>query len=567
MKVVLVTSPGSPGSSNNVIPVGILNIAAYLEEKGVNVSVIDAGQNIEPVEDTINRISQLGPDLVGIGGLVTAFDYIHDLSIALKERFPQTPVVLGGQAVVNTTTICFENFPIDYIINGYGEIAIEKLVRHLRGELELNEIPGLTYRVGDDIVENAGREFFKSMDDMPFPAYHLIDMETYLASTNSLKLLRTYFRKNGLPIETVKNVRSVILMGALGCTDVCTFCIHEQEFVGLKYYSNEYVLRHIQFLKDNYNVNFVAIGEEMFITNLKRCREFNSLMKERFPDIYWMASTRADFVTEEVVEELGTGTCVKLSYGFESASQTMLDLIKKRMTAEENIRSYQIAKNSKLVQAATIMVGNVGETYKTIKENIEGMKRAGITSGATFFATPYPGGRLWDWVVERGLIQDVTHYLLKETRNIPSRKLVLNLTPYPDWVVKSWRQMVMCTGRQNQLKGMLSDLSWKSMIEDPRDQLRLLVVFIKTFIRAFFGFNIVPIPLIQFLAWGHFTWVSISRRFYKTKKDIQYEFKTDDTGALLPDNFIAARPQRYQTPGKLEKLKTQQTVISLQESF
>src|SRR6185503_11761454 len=117
--------------------------------------------------------------------------------------------------------------------------------------------------------------------------------------------------------------------------------------------SNDYLLRHIRHLYNNYGIRVFGIGEEMFITKLSRAREFNNLMKANFPDVYWCASTRADFVTPEMIAELETGNCYTLMWGFESGSQKMLDVMKKRMTREQNILAYKTTDRSKLVSACS----------------------------------------------------------------------------------------------------------------------------------------------------------------------------------------------------------------------
>src|SRR5208282_3498217 len=94
---------------------------------------------------------------------------------------------------------------IDYIVHGYGEIAMGKLASHLSGKFPARHIPGISYIVGSSIVTNPGREFFSKPDDMPLPAYHLIDMEHY-ATVNgrTLPAVERYLNKTG---KSAKNHR------------------------------------------------------------------------------------------------------------------------------------------------------------------------------------------------------------------------------------------------------------------------------------------------------------------------------------------------------------------------
>lgn len=532
MRIVLLSTPTRVYAPNYIVPTGIMSIAAYLEQKGHEVRIVDAAALREPNAQIVRRVQEFDPQLIGVGGIITAYGYIIKLTHELRKAMPRIPIVLGGQVAINNDANCFRHMAIDYIILGYGEIAMEKLARHLRGELPIELIPGITYLERGEIVTNAGREFFPNINEMPLPAYHLIDMEHY-ATVNGLKFakLSKYLEQTG---KTTKSHRFVSIMGTLGCTDRCTFCIHEQEFVGLKVFSNEYLVNHIRHLKETYGIHVFSIGEEMFITKLKRAREFNNLMKEKFPDVYWYASTRADFVTPEMIAELETGNCFTLAWGFESGSQRMLDRMKKRMTREQNMLAYTSTDRSKLVSACSLMVGNVGEDNESVKETADAIRRANIGTSAVFFAAAYPGGRTWDWAVERGLIPDTHAYLLASSDKDAGVRINVNLTPYPNFILKAWQQILMweCDKQEQKKKHQL--FSRYSL----KDRLRRRA-------RYFLGYTYIPTPIVRWIVEAYFVyWKLIGRRLNAVHLR-KYEVKIDEDGAILPDRLIVGRPQRF----------------------
>lgn len=538
MRVVLLSTPTRVYTPNYIVPSGIISIAAYLEQCGHEVRVVDAAALREPNDSIVRRVAEFDPHVIGIGGIITAYAYIIALTQALKKSLPKVPLVLGGQVSINNDKNCFRHMAIDYIVHGYGEIGMEKLIRHLQGRLPIEAIPGISYLDKGDIVTNPGREFFRNVDELPLPAYHLIDMEHY-ATVNGLRhaKLHKYLEKNG---KTVKNHRFCTVMGTLGCTDRCTFCVHEQEYVGLKVFSNDYQIRHIRHLHETYDIHVLAIGEEMFITKLQRAREFNNLMKEHFPNIYWSASTRADFITPEMVAELETGNCFFLSYGFESGSQKMLDLMKKRMSREQNIRAYSLCDNSKLVGSCSLMVGNVGETNDTIKETMSAVREANIGRAGVFFASAYPGGRTWDWAVERGIIKDTHAYLLAASDKDAGSRINMNLTPYPNLILKGWQQTLLWECEK---------LEWRK--EHKLYSGQPFLMRWRKYLRPFIGYSYIPTPIMRYLVDLYFVYYKISRKFFKTKKDRQYEYRLDKKGSLLPDNLIVAHPQQHLSPKQL----------------
>lgn len=541
MRVVLLSTPTRVYLPNYIIPTGIISIAAYLEQCGHEVHVVDAAALREANPAIVERVAAFDPQVIGIGGIITAYGYIIALTRDLKKALPGVPIVLGGQVSINNEKNCFEHMALDYVVHGYGELGMEKIIRHLEGRLPLALIPGISYLEGGSIVSNPGREFFKSINEIPLPAYHLIDMEHY-ATVNGLKMakLQKYLEKTGRKAD---NHRFATVMGTLGCTDRCTFCVHEQEYVGLKVFSNDYLLRHIRHLHETYDINVFAIGEEMFITKLARAREFNRLMQENLPDVYWSASTRADFVTPEMIAELQTGNCFYLAWGYESGSQMMLDRMKKRMTREQNMLAYTVTDNSPLVAACSLMVGNVGETNETIKETIDSIRKAHIGRSTAFFAAAYPGGRTWDWAVERGIIKDTHQYLLDASDKDAGVRINVNLTPYPDFILKAWQQVLM----------------WECDKQERRKQHQLfaqhsLVRRLRMNLRSFLGYTYIPSPVIGFITDLYFLYYRVSRKFFKTKKDRQYEYRVDKKGALLPDNLIVGQPQQHLSHERLEVL-------------
>lgn len=543
MRIVLVSTPTRIYAPNYIVPTGIISLAAHLENEGHEVFVVDAAMLREADEKIVNRIEAIGADLIGIGGIITAYAYIISLSQAIKRAMPQIPIVLGGQVTINNTSNCYEHMAIDWMVYGYGEIALGKLVRHLEGKLALSDIPGISYREGTSIITNPGREFFRHIDNMPLPAYHLIDMEHY-ATVNGLRMakLQKYLDKTG---KTADNHRFCTVMGTLGCTDRCSFCVHEQEYVGLKIFSNDYLLRHIRLLYETYGIRVFGIGEEMFITKVKRAREFNKLMKEQFPDAYWQASTRADFVTPEMVAELETGNCYTLVWGFESGSTKMLDLMKKRMTREQNVDAYKALDNSRMVGACSLMVGNVGETNETIKETVSAIRDGKIGSSAVFFASAYPGGRTWDWAVERGIITDTHRYLLAASDKDAGGSINVNLTPFPDFILKAWQQILLWECDKQERK--------------KADQLyshELLRSRVRRFLAKFLGKTLIPTPIVRHLVDVYFAYYRLSRKYFRTAKDRRYKFQVDDTGSILPQNLIVGDKQGHVTDEKMAEIKS-----------
>lgn len=532
---------------NYILPSGVLALAGYLEQQGHEVKIVDAALLRKTHEEIAEIIATYEPELIGVSGIITAYAYIIGLTRAVKRALPAVPIVLGGQVGVSNEMNCFTHMAIDYLILGYGEIPLNKLTLQLQGLLPVELIPGLSWRSGDQIITNPGREFFHNLDQRPLPAYHLIDMEHYANSLRGTKGADYVFKGRNIPFP-----RALPVFGTLGCTDKCTFCIHEQEYVGIKIASNRVLIDHMKMLNERYDINIFLMGEEMFIANFQRAKQFNDMMKEELPNCYWSATTRANFITQELVDEMRTGNCLALDWGHESGSQTMLDLMNKRMTVAVNNRAYRLTQEANLYNSTTLMVGNPGESSKTVRETLRNIGEVGLRDAAVFFAAPYPGGRTWDWAVERGIIAD-THSFLLSISDKDASRLSLNLTPYPDFVLRAWKAMLEYAQERVARKLNPEHPRAPSLKWGRRHYLRMRL-------RDFWLSLFLPALITVCCA---MTW---PLRTVRTLPGGKYRLATDSRGALRPSNLRLGKPQRAMSEEDISMLMKTTAPLKLQLS-
>jgi radical SAM superfamily enzyme YgiQ (UPF0313 family) len=440
MKVALIYTPARPSVQNYFPPLGLMYLAAFLEKGGHEVAIIDNAKTRD-IAWAIAECEKFQPDLIGVGGIITAYQHVLPLVNELKEKFPNLPVVIGGQVVTDNDHNLFKHCKVDYTIHGYGEIPLLMLCDAIQsGDIpSIERIPGLTFRQdGNTLVHNKQRAFVEHMDDLPLPAYHLIDMEYYSSVSATHSKVRNFLRLNNREgeLDSFNELKAFVVMVSRGCSDKCTFCVHEQEFVGLKRNGIDYIRNHLRFLRDNYDIRFFSLGEEMVITNTKTTKHLVDLMNNEFADCYWQTATRANFITKENVDILKGSNCISMGFGYESGSQKILDLYWKRTTREDNINAYRLLHQSGINPGGSLMVGMVGEDFDSIADTCDSLRQAEDSSPGVFFCTPYPGSRLYDWAIEKGLITDPHKFLLRCADFEPIQNMAINMTNYRDWVVR-----------------------------------------------------------------------------------------------------------------------------------
>ena len=165
MRIVLVHPAGSnwikgkkdlAAVANRMAPIGLLSIAAFLEQGGHEVFVHDCLGPHAPheAEKNIKIIESHDPDLVGFSATTSGFLDGYRLASLIKKKRPGIVVVFGGVHISALGGVLLENYPdIDYLSMGEGEVTIGELA----DGHDPQSIPGLVRKEGGRVVANPPR--------------------------------------------------------------------------------------------------------------------------------------------------------------------------------------------------------------------------------------------------------------------------------------------------------------------------------------------------------------------------------------------------------------------------
>ncbi len=450
MKILFISTPTRTYSQNYFPPFGLMHLCSFIRQNDHEVAIIDQAKERFEISELIQRIEAENPDIICVSGIVTSFRYVKELMLSLNKKFPNVIKIIGGHISLDIEDILLKDLGFNFVVNSYGEKKLLHLIDYLEGKKDIVDIPGIAYLKNNNCILNPGELFFSNVDDLPLPAYDLIDMEYYSTVTQKNPKLEKYLEKTGK--SRPSEIRTFPVMGALGCTDKCSFCIHEFHFKGFRLHSVDYVIKNVRYLYDNYNIRVFLFGEDLFLFRTSYASEFVNEMNKNFPDAYFSCSIRSDYVNEEMLEILNNSNCFTVGFGFESANDYILNILYKRNSGKNNIYAYKaIRDKTKMTPACSFMVGAPGETEKTVDDTINAIKEAKIIDSAVFIANPYPGTRLYRWCIENKLIKDRIRFLYKISDH-DAIKLSVNMTKYPNFIVKMMRIMVINQLENNKLR-------------------------------------------------------------------------------------------------------------------
>ncbi len=373
-------------------PLGLAYIAAMLrEKKGYEVSILDLN-----VQENIWEEISKGWDIIGLSGDTSRYPIAMKIAKKIKQYYKSPIIIMGGPHVSFFVKETLDTKVVDYIVRGEGEIITLNLIDAIRNKKDLHSIDGIAFREDDNIVETKPFPIIRDVDSIPLPARDLLPMERY----------RT-LQFEGKPITTVLTSR--------GCPFNCYFCSSSQ-FFGLKWRTRSIksIVDEIELLVNKYNYYRFAFIDDNFTLNPKRVIQISKEILDRGLDIKWWAFSRVDEIlkSEEMVKWMARSGCKMLFLGIESVSEEILKEYNKRISAEDSVKAIELLRKYGIRIWGSFIIGALEETRKMILNTIKFAKILDPDIAQFSILTPFPGTRLYDDVVKKGLIiqKDWSYY-------------------------------------------------------------------------------------------------------------------------------------------------------------
>ncbi len=452
MNILLINVPSRRGAGGIALPLGLLYAASSAEREGHKAKIVDP--YMEDVElkkfdagdhgviDT--AITDFKPDIIGYGGVATSYGRAKKLSMYIRKRHPAILQIAGGP-LASTYELIHANTPIDAVFHGEAEVSLADFLGRLSSGRDYRETNGISYLKDGQVIRNPDAEQIKDIDQIPFPAYHLIDIKRYLERTSAIAgpyrmLIKTNPKFSYLKDHIGSARYHLPIVTARGCTHRCSFCYRHLK--GVRQHSVKYVIEHIKLLKSSYGADDFTFCDELFNSRLEWVYELcDSIEREGLDIFYRVAGARVDKIDEKMLKRLKETGCIQIEYGQESGSDTILKEYRKGVSAKQNLDGTALTtKVVGILSAVQLVVGSPSESSKTIRETIAFMKDLDAYDYSLNYLMPLPGAPIWEYVKEHNIIDDVEGYL-DRVAEYGGRPLV-NLTRQPDRVWRGWAFLV-----------------------------------------------------------------------------------------------------------------------------
>jgi radical SAM superfamily enzyme YgiQ (UPF0313 family) len=366
---------------------GILRVAAMLENKGVPVEVLDLSgvENFEEVAALHAKSSEA--EVFGLTATTPQLPAAAKVLKVLRREAPKARMILGGPHItlVNAAakrerrlgtegraTAAYKHLEslFDTLVAGDGEDAVFDAIR-----------PDAPALVDADDPQSALFLTNQRLDALPFPARHLVDVDSY---------------KYG-----IEGIRALSMIAQLGCPFECGFCGGRESPMlrRVRMRTTENIVRELEELHRDYGVRAFMLYDDELNVNPKMVelmREIKALQDRLGVEFRLRGFVKSQLFNKEQAEAMYAAGFRWLLTGFESGSPRILENINKKATLEENTRCFEIARAAGLKVKALMSIGHPGENEETIRETKDWLLQVKPDDFDLTIITTYPGTPYYD---------------------------------------------------------------------------------------------------------------------------------------------------------------------------
>jgi anaerobic magnesium-protoporphyrin IX monomethyl ester cyclase len=371
-------------------PLGTLYAATILKRAGINIGFYDP-MFAKSTDEFIPVLETENPKIIIIYD--DEFSYLTKMCLNNMREAAFRMIQLGKaqqSQVIIYSSDAMDNYQLyldkgaDFVIRGEGEITLQELVEKLQsGKTDnLCEIHGIVWKNRGQVWVNKPREVIMNLDDLPFPAWELIDVAKYR---------HMWQRKNGY--------FSMNMVTTRGCPYHCVWCakpVYGNHYSSRSPYN---VVAELQLLKQHFSPDEIWFADDIFGLKPDWIDQFARMIHQQDLKIPFIIQSRVDLLLEnQQIHPLAQAGCRKIWLGIESGSQKILDAMQKGTTVEQIRTVSPMIREAGMEQAFFLQLGFPGETHDDIAKTIQMLDELMPDDIGISVTYPLPGTKFYEAV-------------------------------------------------------------------------------------------------------------------------------------------------------------------------
>lgn len=377
---------------------GILRVAAVLEQAGHIVEHLDLSGISNFQEAVRDHAANSKAEIYGLTATTPQMPAAAKIVATIREVRPQARVILGGPHVTLVNAArkreekldTMRHIPVpgrrarnafeklggmfDVLVCGDGEDAVFAAIS-----------PDPPKLVDADDVTSTMFLTNAKYEEVPFPARHLVDVDSYHYS--------------------IDGERALSILAQIGCPYACGFCGGRESAMlrRIRTRSTENIVSEIRHLYVTYGVKGIQMYDDELNVN-KQCVELfhaiGDLGEDLGVEFKLRGFIKSQLFTDTQAEAMYRAGFRWILVGFESGSPRILENINKKATREENSQCMEIARRHGLKVKALMSIGHPGETEGTIRDTMDWLLAEKPDDFDCTIITTYPGTPYFDHAIE-----------------------------------------------------------------------------------------------------------------------------------------------------------------------
>lgn len=397
MKILLIDPPHEAflGYYRFYFPLGLVSIGSTLEAEGHEVCILDADhlpegrclanvdasavfsayisglkQQEHPLWQHIRAtVIDFCPDVVGITVLSCKLPSALAVARIARESAPNAKVMVGGDHTVYFAKELAIMPDIDVVVIGEGEETAREVVAAWDQNKPLDNIRGIAFRAGDEVIRAPRRPLIENLDSLPLPNRALLmDHHSYRPEDMGL------------------------MMTSRGCPALCTFCgIAASLGRTPRMRSIANCITEIKHTIDTYGTKYFSFRDGTFTIDRQHTIDFCQALINENVGISWECLTRPDCLDEELVLRMRESGCSQIRLGIETGSQRILEYMRKDTTIADYQKAADTLNHLNMYWSAYLMFGVPEENFEDIHMTLDLVERIQPSFITVSRYVPLPG--------------------------------------------------------------------------------------------------------------------------------------------------------------------------------
>ncbi len=375
-------------------PLNLMYLSSALKRHGMACAIADFEAVRFSEEALLGRVAEFEPGIIGLTAFTCTVGNAKHIAGIIKRRRPDIATVLGGIHASALPERTVEEFPeFDYVFTGEGEESFPVFCRQLLeggiGRSDDIALPGVCYRRADGAIRVNAPRLVENLDSLEFP-----DRGCALNTGTGSKGLETRGEKRYAEILTSR-----------GCPFNCSFCAVSVIHRTARFRSVDGVVREIGQLRRDCGVTHLDVVDSTFTVKRARAQEIARAIGEA--GLTFNCNAAVNTVDHDLLETFARNGCTKVSFGIETGSARLMELVGKKGSPERMEAAVSNARRAGIpVIECTYVIGiHPDENEEDIALTERLMHTLAADISVVSIGIPFPGTVMYGQFAAEGLVE------------------------------------------------------------------------------------------------------------------------------------------------------------------